>query len=84
MKLPGRLRQLARTAIGLRKSEPITPSELQALAAREEVVVLSVGMMSNGPVDERLPGVQRSASLSNLATVLADVPKHRAIVTHCG
>lgn len=84
MKLPTRLRQLTRTAMGLRKSEPITPDELQALAAREEVLVVSVGVLSNGGIDERLPGEQRSASLGNLETVLADVPKHRSIVTHCG
>lgn len=84
MKLPGRIRQLTRTALGLRKSEAITPAELQTLVSREEVIVVSVGIMSNGAADERLPGVQRSASLGNLAAVLADVPKHRAIVTHCG
>jgi predicted dinucleotide-utilizing enzyme len=84
MKLPSAIRQLTRTAIGLRKSEAITPVELQALAAREDVLVLSVGMLSNGGKDDRLPGEQREASLSNLAHAVAGVPKTRAIVTHCG
>ena len=84
MKLPSRVRSLARTAIGLRKSEAISPAELQALAAREDVLVLSVGMLSNGGADDRLPGEQRAASLSNLADAVAGVPKTRAVVTHCG
>ena len=84
MKLPSRIRQLTRTAIGLRKSEPITPEALHALAAREEVLVLSVGMLSNGGMDDRLPGEQRAASLTNLAAAVEGVPKTRAVVTHCG
>ena len=84
MKLPGRIRSLTRTAIGLRKSEAISPEDLHALAAREEVLVLSVGMLSNGGVDERLPGEQRATSLTNLASAVEGVPKTRAIVTHCG
>jgi hypothetical protein len=84
MKLPGRLRQLTRSAIGLRKSEGITPDALQALAAREPVLVLSVGMLSAGAIDDRLPGEQRGVSLAGLAAAVADVPKTRSIVTHCG
>lgn len=85
MKLPGRLRQLTRTAIGLRKSEALTPEGLQAAVARgEDVLVLSVGMVSNGAIDGRLPGEQRGASLTNLARVVAGVPRERLIVTHCG
>jgi len=84
MKLPAAIRQLTRTAIGLRKSEAISPEELQALAARENVLVLSVGMLSNGGVDERLPGEQRAVSLTNLAASVANEPKDRPIVTHCG
>ena len=84
MKLPAAVRQLTRTAIGLRKSEGISPEELQALAARENVLVLSVGMVSNGGIDERLPGEQRAASLTNLAASVANEPKDRLIVTHCG
>lgn len=84
MKLPGRLRQLTRTAIGLRESEAISPAALQASAAREDVLVLSVGMVSNGAIDGRLPGEQRGASLTNLARVVAGVPRERLIVTHCG
>jgi hypothetical protein len=83
MKLPSRVRSLARTAIGLRKSEGISPADLQALAAREDVLVLSVGMLSNGSGDDRLPGEQRAASLANLADAVAGVPKTRAVVTHC-
>jgi predicted dinucleotide-utilizing enzyme len=84
MKLPGRIRQLTRTALGLRKSEGISPEELQALVAREDVLVLSVGMLSNGGIDDRLPGEQRAASLANLAAAVEGVPKTRAVVTHCG
>jgi hypothetical protein len=84
MKLPSRLRQLTRTAIGLRRSESITPEELQALVTREDVLVLSVGMLSNGGIDDRLPGEQRGASLTNLAAAVENVPKTRAVVTHCG
>lgn len=84
MKLPGRIRQLTRTAIGLRKSEALSPAELRAAAAREDVLVLSVGMVSNGSIDERLPGEQRGASLTNLTSVVAGIPRERLIVTHCG
>ena len=50
------------------------------LAAREPVVVIAVGMIAVGG----LPGEQRAASLSTLAEVVADVPRERAIVLHCG
>ena len=81
MKLPSRIRQLARTAIGLRKSPSISPEALQALP---DVLVLSVGSVRPGPIDERLPGEQRGVSLVGLAEAVADVPKTRPIVTHCG
>lgn len=84
MKFPNRLRKLARTAIGLRRSEAITPEDLHVLAAREDVLVLSVGILSNGPIDARLPGEQRGVSLVNLAAAVTAVPKDRSIVTHCG
>ena len=84
MKLPPRIRQLTRSAIGLRKSESITPAELQSLAAREPVLVLSVGILGDGAPDPRLPGEQRGTSLARLASAVADVPKERSIVTHCG
>jgi len=84
MKLPAKLRQITRTAIGLRKSASISPAELQAAAAREDVLVLAVGMVSNGALDERLPGEQRGASLTNLAEICAGVPRDRLIVAHCG
>jgi predicted dinucleotide-utilizing enzyme len=84
MKFPSQLRRLTRTAIGLRKSEAISPEELHALAAREDVLVLSVGILGDGVIDDRLPGEQRGTSLGGLATAVVNVPKHRAIVTHCG
>ena len=84
MKLPAAIRQLTRTAIGLRKSEGISPEELQALAARENVLVLSVGMLSKGGIDDRLPGEQRAVTLANLAASVANEPRDRPIVTHCG
>jgi predicted dinucleotide-utilizing enzyme len=84
MKLPSSVRKITRLGLGLRKSEGISPTELQALAAREDVLVLSVGMLSNGGIDERLPGEQRTTSLANLAATVAGVSKARSIVTHCG
>jgi hypothetical protein len=79
MKAPARLRQFARIAIGAGKSESIKPEELQQLAAREDVLVLAFG-----PIDDRLPGEQRSTSMSNLERDVAGVSKTRPIVTHCG
>jgi hypothetical protein len=66
------------------KASPIAPQDLQALAAREPVVVVSVGILKPGAIDPGLPGDQRSASLVTLADVVADVPRERAIVLHCG
>ena len=80
MKLPARIRQLTRTAIGLQRSEAITPAELQAAAAREAVLVVTLGRAS----DPRLPGEQRTASLGNVAQICAGVPRDRLIVAHCG
>ena len=66
------------------KAPAIAPMELQALAAREPVVVVGVGVISAGAIDPGLPGDQRTASLRSLADVVADVPRERAIVLHCG
>jgi len=84
MKFPSRMRQLTRRAIGLGKSTSISPEELQTLAAREDVLVLSVGMVRDGAIDDRLPGEQRGVSLTNLVSMVEAVPKDRPIVTHCG
>ena len=84
MKLPTAVRQVTRTMIGVRAAEPIGPAQLQALARREDVVVVAVGMLAAGHIHAALPGEQRAASLASLATVLADVPHDRAIVLHCG
>ncbi|MDQ3367164.1 MAG: hypothetical protein M3680_17210 [Myxococcota bacterium] len=84
MKLPARLRQLTRATLGLRGVASISPSALHQLAATEDVLVLSVGVVARGAIDERLPGEQRTASLTALAAAVADVPRGRAIVTHCG
>lgn len=80
MKLPARVRHYTRSAIGLRKSVAITPAELQAAAAREAVLVVTLG---SAP-DPRLPGEQRAASLGSLAQICAGVPRDRLIVAHCG
>ena len=69
---------------GIGRSEPISPEALMTLAARESVLVIGVGMVAAGTVDPRLPGEQRTASLLTLASVVADVPRQRAIALHCG
>ncbi len=84
MKLPSRIRQLTRTAFGLRGSESIAPADLHAFATREDVLVLAIGNLSAGALDDRLPGEQRGTSLANLAASVANVPKDRLIVTYCG
>ena len=84
MKLPLSARKLTRRAIGLGAARPITPTELHALVAREEVIVVGVGIISAGALDPRLPGIQRAASLLSLRSALADVPRQQAIVLHCG
>lgn len=84
MKLSARTRRLARRTIGLGGAASITPEALHALAAREPVVVVGVGVTGPGARDPRLPGEQRTASLFSLAQVVADVPRERAIVLHCG
>lgn len=66
------------------KALSIAPQELRTLAARESVVVIGVGVVSPGAIDPGLPGEQRTASLMTLARVVADVPRERAIVLHCG
>jgi hypothetical protein len=66
------------------KAPAIAPVDLQALAEREPVVVIGVGVLSPGAIDPALPGDQRTASLRTLADVVADVPRARAIVLHCG
>jgi hypothetical protein len=84
VKLPASLRQLTRTTIGLRGAASITPTALHELAAREDVLVLAIGIMTRGTLDARLPGEQRTASLAALHAAVEGVPKQRAIVTHCG
>jgi hypothetical protein len=84
MKIPARFRQLTRRTLGMGAAESIDPEELQELAAREPVVVVGIGLVRDGSTDARLPGEQRTASLVNLTSVLADVPRDRPIVLHCG
>jgi hypothetical protein len=84
MKIPATARRLARRTLGMGKAPAIAASELQTLAAREPVVVVAVGMLAPGAIDPALPGEQRTASLRTLAGVVADVPRERAIVLHCG
>ena len=84
MKLPARARSLARRSLGMGRAEAIAPEALLELVAREPVVVISVGMVTDGALDPRLPGVQRVASLRTLARAVADLPRERAIVLHCG
>jgi hypothetical protein len=48
------------------------------------VIVIGVGVVKPGTTDPRLPGEQRVASLLTLSTAVADVPRQRAIVLHCG
>jgi hypothetical protein len=81
VKLPAGARRLAQRAIGLSRARPITPNAVRDL---EDVLVVGVGVVSAGSTDARLPGEQRAASLGSLARVLADVPRQRAIVLHCG
>ena len=66
------------------KAPAMAPMELQALAVREPVVVVAVGVISAGAIDPGLPGEQRTASLRTLVDVVSDVPRERAIVLHCG
>ncbi len=66
------------------RAQPIAPEALHALAAREDVLVIGVAVVRSGTQDPRLPGEQRVASLMSLARVVADVPRQRAIVLHCG
>jgi len=84
MKLPAGARRLARASIGIGRARSITPTALHDLAAREAVVVIGVGIVGSGAIDPRLPGQQRAASLRSLAGVVADLPRQRAIVLHCG
>ncbi len=84
LKLPTRVRHLTRATIGLRGAESIDPEELQTLAASQRVLLIGIGNVSAGTTDARHPGEQRTASLLGLAAAVADVPKDRVIVTHCG
>lgn len=84
MKLPAAARRLARRTIGMARAQPIAPDALHELAKREEVLVIGVAVVRSGTPDSRLPGEQRVASLFTLASVVADVPRQRAIVVHCG
>ncbi len=84
MKLPASVRNLTRRAIGLGAARPLTATALHALARDEDVIVVGVGIVSAGPLDPRLPGEQRAASLLSLRSVVADVPRQQAIVLHCG
>lgn len=84
MKLPLVARKLTRRAIGVGKARSITPEELHALARDEDVIVIGVGIVTAGPLDSRLPGTQRAASLLSLKSVVADVPRQQAIALHCG
>ncbi len=84
LKLPTRVRQITRATIGLRGAASIDPEALQTLAGSQRVLLLGIGNVSAGATDPRLPGEQRAASLFGLAAAVADVPKDRVIVTHCG
>ena len=84
MKIPASLRRLTRRSLGIGRAEPIAPDALHALARREPVVVIAVGIVAPGATDPRLPGEQRTASLRTLAAAVADLPRERAIVLHCG
>jgi hypothetical protein len=63
------------------RARSITPEALHDL---EDVIVIGVGVVKPGTTDPRLPGEQRVASLLTLSTAVADVPRQRAIVLHCG
>lgn len=84
MKLPLAARRLIGRAIGLGAARPLTANALHALAIDEDVIVIGVGIVSPGPLDPRLPGQQRAASLLSLSRVVANVPRQHAIVLHCG
>jgi hypothetical protein len=66
------------------RAQSISPDALRELARTEPVVVIGVGMLAPGPLDPRLPGDQRSASLLSLASIVADLPRQQAIALHCG
>jgi hypothetical protein len=84
MKLPPSLRNLTRKVIGSGSARPITPTELAALAAREPVLTIAVGVVRRGAPDPALPGEQRGATLGTLAAMVAGEPRDRPIVLHCG
>lgn len=84
MKVPPTARQLTRRLLGMGKAPSISPPELAVLARAEPVVIVAVGLVRSGVVDAQLPGEQRVASLGTLARVVADVPRDRPIVLHCG
>lgn len=84
MKVPPAARRLARRVLGVGKAPAIEPAELPSLVAREPVVFVAVGVLAPGQIDPALPGEQRAATLGTLARVVADLPRERAIVLHCG
>ncbi len=83
MKVPARLRRLTLRSLGMGRASSLTPAALHALAVREPVIVIGVGVVGAGTTDPRLPGQQRTASLFSLASVVADLPRQHAIVLHC-
>lgn len=84
IKLPPAARHVMRRSIGLAGAKTISPRALHELATHENILVIAVGMVRPGTLDPRLPGEQRTASLLSLASTVADVPRQRAIVLHCG
>jgi hypothetical protein len=84
LKVPPTARQLTRRLLGMGKAPSISPLELAAMVRTESVVVVAVGIARDGRIDPQLPGEQRVASLGTLAQVVADVPRDRPIVVHCG
>ena len=84
MKLPSAARKLTRRTMGMGRATAIAPEALRELSEREDVLVIGVGMMRDGAIDERLPGEQRTASLISLASVVDGVAHDRPIVLHCG
>ncbi len=84
LKVPPTARQLTRRLLGMGKAPSISPLELAALVKTEPGVVVAVGIARDGRIGPALPGEQRVASLGTLAQVVADVPRERPIVVHCG
>jgi len=83
-KLPPSVLKLTRQAISMGSANSISPETLQIMAHEERVVVIGLGLVQRGPLDDRLPGEQRAASLLSLKDTVADLPRQQAIVLHCG